>query len=78
MNNVLQAAGRVIRRDDDRGVVVLADDRYCEEKYQVMFPDHWSWAKKADNAREVAEIIQKFKEANKMFSDEFKDVKKIF
>lgn len=60
MNNVLQAAGRVIRRDDDMGVVVLADDRYLEEKYQTMFPDHWTRVKKANNAREVAEIIQKF------------------
>ena len=60
MNNVLQAAGRVIRRDDDKGVVVLADDRYCEEKYVSLFPDHWWGVKKANNARELLGIIQKF------------------
>ena len=60
MNNVLQAAGRVIRRDDDRGVVVLADDRYSEEKYRALFPKHWTNIKSANNARELAEIIQKF------------------
>ncbi len=60
MNNVLQAAGRVIRRDDDMGVVVLADDRYSEEKYRALFPQHWTNMKNANNARELAEIIQNF------------------
>ena len=60
MNNVLQAAGRVIRRDDDKGVIVLADDRYGDEKYFSLFPEHWNNIKKAENARELAQIIQKF------------------
>ncbi len=60
MNNILQAAGRVIRREDDKGVVVLADDRYCTDKYRMLFPDHWSDIKTANNARELAQIIQKF------------------
>ena len=42
MNNVLQAAGRVIRRDTDRGIVILVDDRYAEEKYKRLFPPQWS------------------------------------
>lgn len=41
MNHVLQAAGRVIRRDDDRGVVVLIDDRYTAEPYLHLYPAHW-------------------------------------
>lgn len=60
MNNVLQAAGRVIRRDDDRGVVVLADNRYLEEKYKVLLPEHWKDVEIAENASEVVTIIQKF------------------
>ncbi len=28
MNKVLQAAGRVIRTDEDRGVILLLDDRF--------------------------------------------------
>ncbi len=60
MNNVLQAAGRVIRRDEDVGVVVLADDRYREEKYRDLFPEHWEGIKYANNASELAGIIQKF------------------
>ncbi len=60
MNNVLQAAGRVIRTDSDKGVVVLADDRYTEEKYKMLFPEHWEDVKCAENASELAGIIQNF------------------
>ena len=41
MNSVLQAAGRVIRRPEDRGVVILIDDRYAGEKYRALYPLHW-------------------------------------
>lgn len=41
MNSVLQAAGRVIRRPEDRGVVILIDDRYAGEKYRALYPPHW-------------------------------------
>ena len=47
MNSVLQAAGRVIRRPEDRGVVVLIDDRYAEEKYRALYPPHWEGMKYA-------------------------------
>ena len=38
---VLQAAGRVIRTETDRGVVLLLDQRYGAEKYQELMPSHW-------------------------------------
>ena len=60
MNNVLQAAGRVIRREGDRGVVVLADDRYASPKYRELFPSHWQGIKYAGNASSLAEIIRRF------------------
>lgn len=41
MNNVLQAAGRVIRSEKDCGVVVLIDDRYNTPQYKAMYPEHW-------------------------------------
>ncbi len=41
MNRVLQAAGRVIRREDDRGVIVLIDDRYLREDIKYLLPEHW-------------------------------------
>ena len=42
MNKVLQAAGRVIRTQDDRGVVLLLDDRFTHNEYARLFPKHWA------------------------------------
>ncbi|MBN2418597.1 MAG: ATP-dependent DNA helicase [Deltaproteobacteria bacterium] len=41
INRVLQAAGRVIRSERDRGVVVLVDDRYKSYRYKSLFPVTW-------------------------------------
>ena len=41
MTRVLQAAGRVIRSEEDKGVVVLIDSRYAEEPYLRLYPSHW-------------------------------------
>ena len=60
MNRVLQAAGRVIRREEDRGIVVLIDDRYATDQYKVLFPDHWKSIEYAGSAFELAEIVKDF------------------
>ncbi len=41
MNKVQQAAGRVIRTDDDEGVIMLLDYRFLERDYTGMFPREW-------------------------------------
>jgi len=41
IRRVLQAAGRVIRTESDRGVVLLMDMRYRQEKYCSLMPPHW-------------------------------------
>lgn len=41
MNKVLQAAGRVIRTDEDRGVILLLDERFAGGDYQRLFPREW-------------------------------------
>ncbi len=38
---VLQACGRVIRDESDRGFVVLMDHRYALPEYRTLFPKHW-------------------------------------
>lgn len=38
---VLQTAGRVIRSESDRGVVLLVDDRFTQSFYRRLFPSHW-------------------------------------
>lgn len=42
MNKVLQAAGRVIRSEEDLGIVLLIDSRFDTAKYRALFPEHWS------------------------------------
>lgn len=41
MNKVLQAAGRVIRTTQDRGVILLLDDRFLSRQYKELFPREW-------------------------------------
>lgn len=41
MNKVLQAAGRVIRTAEDRGVVLLLDERFLQPEYLPLFPREW-------------------------------------
>ena len=42
MNKVLQAAGRVIRTEDDRGGILLLDERFQREKGKEIFPKEWA------------------------------------
>lgn len=42
MNKVLQSAGRVIRTEKDRGVILLLDERFLGRQYQDIFPREWS------------------------------------
>ncbi len=41
MNKVLQSAGRVIRTDEDRGIILLLDDRFARREYRNVFPREW-------------------------------------
>lgn len=60
MNNVLQAAGRVIRREEDKGIVVLIDDRYGLPTYQKLFPKHWNHLRYVGDAASLAEVVGRF------------------
>lgn len=41
MNKVLQSAGRVIRTKEDRGAILLLDDRFTQKQYYNLFPREW-------------------------------------
>jgi Rad3-related DNA helicase len=45
MNRVLQAIGRVIRSETDRGVVLLIDARFNETRYRRLFPTWWNYSR---------------------------------
>ncbi|MCR5545251.1 MAG: ATP-dependent DNA helicase [Lachnospiraceae bacterium] len=42
MNKVMQAAGRVIRTQEDIGIVALLDERFLYTDYKSTFPKEWS------------------------------------
>ena len=41
MNKVQQAAGRVIRTMEDKGAILLLDDRFAGNQYASLFPKEW-------------------------------------
>ena len=51
INRVLQAAGRVIRSETDRGVVLLIDERFSKPAYKALLPEHWEIVKICDTER---------------------------
>ncbi|MBQ4042937.1 MAG: ATP-dependent DNA helicase [Clostridia bacterium] len=60
MNKILQAAGRVIRSEEDRGVVVLIDDRYADPDIRRMFPSHWNRMQYTGDAYSLSAILERF------------------
>lgn len=42
INKVLQSAGRVIRTETDRGIILLLDDRFSQRQYRDSFPREWA------------------------------------
>ncbi|MEA4902784.1 ATP-dependent DNA helicase [Desulfitobacterium sp.] len=64
-NKVLQAAGRVIRTEKDRGAVVLVDERFARSGYQKLFPHEWQPLHFVSNLQAIEEQMRNFwKETN--------------
>ncbi len=60
MNKVLQASGRVIRTETDRGIVLLIDDRLVSPGYRELFPDDWDPVMYVKSDKEVERIVHEF------------------
>ena len=60
MNKVMQAVGRVIRSEDDRGAILLIDDRYLLQQYRDLFKVEWSEYEVVFSPLEVEEILGDF------------------
>lgn len=60
MNKVLQAAGRVIRTENDRGFILLLDDRFLHSRYIKLFPMEWNKYIKVSLPEDVENILNKF------------------
>ncbi|MBR3681007.1 MAG: ATP-dependent DNA helicase [Clostridia bacterium] len=60
MNKVFQAAGRVIRTEDDRGVILLIDDRFRDPIYKKSIPSLWRGMKYVGDAKELKARTEAF------------------
>ena len=60
MNKVLQAAGRVIRTPQDRGVVLLIDDRFAAPDTRRLMPPHWEHLRVVESAETLAGELERF------------------
>lgn len=60
MIKVQQAAGRVIRSESDRGVVVLIDDRYSDPNIYHLFPRAWKHIKYTSDPFTLNSALEKF------------------
>jgi len=56
---VFQAAGRVIRTENDRGTVLLIDTRYSHPQYKDLFPQEWQVCQ-IQNHRHIGQILGEF------------------
>ena len=59
-NRVLQATGRVIRTETDRGVMVLIDERFTHARYRQLFPAHWRDFHIVQDTQEIQEHLARF------------------
>ena len=59
MNKVLQAAGRVIRTVEDKGIILLLDERFLQKEYDLLYPREWSH-RQICGIEQVQDKISKF------------------
>lgn len=58
MSKIIQAAGRCIRTEEDKGVVVLMDSRFLFPQYAQSFPKHWKMKVANNNSNEIREFFK--------------------
>jgi DNA excision repair protein ERCC-2 len=60
MNKVMQAVGRVIRSETDRGAVLLLEQRYLSQQYQELYRIEWEDYQVVLSPEEVSDNLSKF------------------
>ena len=43
LTRVVQAAGRLLRSDDDRGVIIVMGRRFLDPRYMRLLPEEWTF-----------------------------------
>jgi len=59
INKVMQAAGRVIRTEEDKGVIVLLDERFLQNYNRRLFPREWSGYKEVSK-KTIGKYVEDF------------------
>ena len=60
ITKVIQAVGRVIRDDNDRGIAILMDERFSYNSYFSLYPPHWRNVHLVSNSYELKKEIERF------------------
>ena len=60
MNRVMQAVGRVIRSEHDKGIILLIDDRFLQRRYRDLFKHEWSDYQVVTSQDDVRFLSEKF------------------
>ena len=64
MTKVIQAVGRVIRSEEDRGIAILIDTRFLYSKYLDLMPPHWERKKQINNIYLLRQELNNFFKKN--------------
>ncbi|MCX6803707.1 MAG: hypothetical protein NTY48_04000, partial [Candidatus Diapherotrites archaeon] len=59
INKAMQAAGRVIRTETDKGVCVFLDQRFSEERYKRFYPKDFTAKQTNEPACEIEEFFNR-------------------
>ncbi|MDX9978035.1 MAG: ATP-dependent DNA helicase [Candidatus Cloacimonadales bacterium] len=59
-NRVLQAGGRIIRTESDKGIIILIDHRFMNNDYKALFPEEWSHVRHYSTSLNLLKHVDKF------------------
>ncbi|WP_143461485.1 ATP-dependent DNA helicase [Levilactobacillus enshiensis] len=60
LNNVFQAAGRLIRGSHDVGIILLMDQRFASPRYTQLYPRHWQHFRRLYRPEQLPTAVQNF------------------
>ena len=60
ITKIIQAAGRVIRSETDRGIIVFIDDRFTQYKYRNILKKQYKNNEFVNNERQIEYLLEKF------------------
>ena len=56
----MQAVGRVIRTDEDRGIAILMDSRFNTPLYKSLYPPEWNHLSIVNSSDKMEEELHDF------------------